>query len=593
MSILKQKIKKDSDSTTSCLVLAQEVDKVAKDSKKVAILSSFTIKGLAECLKVKSFNYEIFLDVYVGEYSQWKQEILGEKLYKHKPDIIFLMLDQYGLDQDIIFKYYGMPPKDLNKILAETENELSQLISKLKEKTKAKIIISNACKIWPPVMGIFDSKLEQGWYEIISNFNKKLIDEYKQDKQIFIFNFNDWLGHIGKKEFWHDKYFFMADMKLSPNAFPMLAEEWMSYIIALAGKKKKCLVLDLDNTLWGGIIGEDGLAGIKLAPNGAGQEYYYFQKLLKGLSKAGILLTINSKNNKKDVEEVFKKHPHMVLKDSDFVAKRINWENKATNIQSLAKDINIGMDSMVFIDDDMANRELVKETLPEVTVLDLPNDSTKYIRTLLDYKGFNTFEFTREDTKRSKMYLDERKRREFKETVVDMDSFLKSLEICITVQEVNDFLIPRSAQLTQKTNQFNLTTYRYQEEDIKKFMEEGHKLYALDTADKFGEYGITGFCIAKDLDDLWEIDTMLLSCRILGKKIEEQFFNYILNELKKIKPKLVRAKYIPTAKNEQTKNFYKLFNFKKVGSIKCEDTWELDLTSFKFKPLDFIKIKAK
>ncbi|MBU1036479.1 HAD-IIIC family phosphatase [Patescibacteria group bacterium] len=590
MGLSKKKVIAESNRISSCIQFAKEIDKIAKLPKNIAILSNFTIQGLAECLKTKSFIHDIFLNIYEGEYGQWQQEILNNKFYQFKPDIIFLFLDLYGLDQDISFHYNEMSAKKLKEIKEEKANELLQFINHLKDKTKAKIIISNAVKNWPPVMGIFDHKLSKGINKIIDDYNNYLLENFQDDKQVFIFNFNEWLGHIGKRNFWYDKYFFMADMKLSPEAFPMLAEEWMSFLIPLAGKKKKCLVLDLDNTLWGGIIGEDGLAGIKLAPTGEGQQYYYFQKLLLSLSKRGIMLAINSKNNKEDAKEVFAKHPHMILKESDFLACRINWDNKAKNMQELAQELNIGLESMVFIDDDPVNRELIRETLPEVTVLDLPTDSTQYLRTLLDYKGFNTFEFTEEDKKRSKMYLQEKKRKEFQGEVIDIDSFLKGLNLRISIKTVTDLLIPRSAQLTQKTNQFNLTTYRYQEEDIKKFIEEGHKLWVLDVADKFGEYGITGLCIAKDLEDKWEIDTMLLSCRILGKKIEEQFFGFILDELKKIKAKSVLACYKPTVKNSQVRDFYNSFNFKKIKSADNEDVWQCELVDFVFKPHEFIEI---
>lgn len=592
MNILEKKIKLESDTITSCLGWAKEIDKISKDKevKNVAFLSNFTIKGLAECLKTKSFIQDIFLRVYEGKYGQWKQEILGGELYEFKPDIIFLLLDLHGLDQDVLYRHHEITSEELNKFKYETESELLRLTNYIKSKTKAKIIISNACKVWPPVMGVFDSKLSNGWYKIIDNYNNNLLDTYQNDRQVFIFNFNEWLGYIGKKDFWYDKYYFTADMKLSPRAIPMLAEELLSYLIPLAFKKKKCIVLDLDNTLWGGVIGEDGLAGIKLAPTGEGQQFYYFQKLLLSLSRRGVLLAIISKNNKEDVKDVFLNHPYMVLRESDIAASRVNWDNKAKNMQEIAEELNIGLDSLVFIDDDLTNRELIKQTLQDVTVLDLPTDSTKYVQTLLDYKGFNTFEFTEEDKNRSAMYLQEKQRKEYRNSIIDLDTFLGSLNLRISIKIVDDFLVPRSAQLTQKTNQFNLTTHRYQEDDIRKFIKTGHKLWALDVVDKFGAYGITGFCMVKDTSDRWEIDSMLVSCRVLGKKIEEQFFGFILNELKKIKSKKVRAYYKPTPKNNQVKDFYKVFNFQKIKSSEIGDIWECDLNDYVFNQYSFIEI---
>lgn len=591
MDSLKEKIILESDTIASCIILSKEIDKISKQTaKRVAILSNFTVKGLPECLKVKSFIHGIFLQIYEGEYGQWQQEILGDKLYEFKPDIILLLIDIHGLDNDVLYANNDVKTEEINKLKAETKRELSQFVDHIKRKTNAKIVVSNSVKIWPPPAGIFDSKLNNGYYDIVDDYNNNLLDIYKNDSRVFIFNFNEWLGYIGKKYFWYDKYYFVADMRLSPEAMPLLADELTSYLIPLAGKKKKCIVLDLDNTLWGGVIGEDGLSGIKLSPTGEGQQFYYFQKLLLNLSKRGVLLAINSKNNEADVKEVFLKHPHMVLKENDIVVSKINWNNKAENMQAIAKELNIGLDSLLFIDDDLSNRELIKQILPEVGVLDLPTDSTKYIQALLNYKGFNTFEFTAEDKKRNEMYLQDRQRNEYKSAFIDMDTFLKGLDLRISIKEVDDFLAPRIAQLTQKTNQFNLTTNRYHEDDIKSFIKSGDRLWALDVSDKFGEYGITGFCLAKDKPDVWEIDSILLSCRILGKKIEEQFFGFILNELKILKPKKVVAFYRPTEKNGQAKDFYGLFDFKKVKFTGSEDVWELNLDNHVFNPHDFIKV---
>jgi len=591
MNALKEKIISQSDTMASCILLSKEIDKISKKiDKKVAVLSNFTVKGLSECLRVKSFINDIFLQVYEGEYGQWKQEILGNRLYEFKPDIIFLLVDAHGLDNNIIYGDDGTNHDEIEKSKKEAKNELSQLIDYIKRKTNAKIVVSNSVKIWPPIAGIFDSKLKNGYYGIVDDYNNNLLKAYKNDGQVFIFNFNEWLGYIGKKNFWCGKYYFVADMRLSPEAIPLLAEELTSYLIPLAGKKKKCIVLDLDNTLWGGVIGEDGLSGIKLSPTGDGQQFYYFQKLLLSLNKKGVLLAINSKNNEADVKEVFLKHPHMVLKENNIVSSKINWNNKAENIQAIVQELNIGLDSLLFVDDDLSNRELIKQTLPEVSVLDLPTDSTKYVQTLLDYKGFNTFEFTEEDKKRNEMYLQEKQRNEYKNSFIDIDTFLRGLDLRVSIKEVDDFLAPRIAQLTQKTNQFNLTTNRYQEDDIENFIKSGNILWALDVSDKFGDYGTTGFCLVKDVPDGWEVDSILLSCRVLGKKVEEQFFGFILNELKKLKPKKVRAYYKPTLKNNQVKDFYKTFDFCKVKSSETEDIWERDLSDYRFNKHDFIKI---
>lgn len=595
MDKFKEKIIRESDSINSCLNFSKEIDNLTKSAakKKIALLSSFTIRGLAECLKTKAFSVDIFLDIYQGEYAQWQQEILSPSLYAFQPEAIFILVDYFGPDKEIYFDYHQKNQGDLEQSFNQLQQELFQLIDQLKQKSQAKIIVSNAPKLWPTVMGIFDQKLSLGFESMVSTFNRQLTENYQNDSQVFVFDFENWLANIGKNNFWLDKYFFMADMKIAPEALPILAEELTAFLIPLTGKVKKCLVLDLDNTLWGGVIGEDGLAGIRLAPTGQGQEYYYFQKLLLSFKNKGILLALNSKNNEKDALEAFSQHPYMVLKLADFASTKINWENKAVNLQAIAQELNLGLDSLVFVDDDPVNRELIKETLPEVTVLDLPSDPSLYFKTLLKFKGFNSFEFTEEDKKRPEMYFQEKQRKDLQSAVVDLDSFLKKLGLSMVVRSADDLTIPRIAQLTQKTNQFNLTTFRYQEEDIKKLVEQGSKIWVLEVKDKFGEYGLTGVCIVKNLIDRWEIDSMLLSCRILGKRIEEQFFGFVLEQLKQSEAKTVVAKFRPTAKNSQVKDFYQKFNFEKVSSTAEEDIWQQKLTDFVFQPFDFIEIINK
>lgn len=512
-----------------------------------ALLSNFTIKGLDEHLKKSAERYGIGISVYNGEYGQWQQEILGQKLYAFNPDIVYVIVD-----------------------FEDIANQLD-MIDQLSTKIHAKIIVCNK---------VLDAASALDANTIFSA-------RFRNSVQVMVFDFNAWIVDIGKEKHWNTKYRELGDMRLSPNVFESFGNELAAYLVPLAGKTKKCLVLDLDNILWGRIIGEDGIAGIALGPHSDGQPFYEFQKYLKALQERGAILAIASNNNEEDVKEVFERHGYMVLQESDFAAVRANWNNKARHISEIAEELNIGLDSMVFIDDDPRNRELVRDSIPEVEVLEMPSDPEQYVRTLREYKGFTSFGVTPEDKKRAKMYTDEKKRRVFKEASIDLDSFLKGLEISITIQPVSDATIPRSAQLTQKTNQFNLTTRRYQVEDIKNMLAQEFKIWILDVRDKFGEYGLTGLVIIKDRGKHWEIDTFLMSCRVLGKRVEEEFFGRVLNELKKQSSKRVTGVYIPTAKNEQVRNFYQKFGFKKREPSN-EDTWELDIPRWNFKPLDFI-----
>jgi len=591
---LKKIITEKATSIAGCVAAAAEIDKYAESGKisrkKIAVLSNFTLNGIAEALKTNAFLNNIFIDVYLGNYGQWQQELMSNNLYDFAPEIIFVILDRFGIDSDIYNSYHLMPEEEIESYFKNYLAEIYKLVDAAKEKTKAKIVVSNIVDFWSNILGIAEGRAKNSLRRYIKRANLSLEQKYANDHQVLVFDFDGWLGYRGKEQNMYAKFFFLADMRLNPEIMPALAKELCAYLIAVFGKTKKCLVLDLDNTLWGGIIGEDGLSGISLAPHGAGQEFYLFQKTILAFHRRGIILAINSKNNWEDAMEVFEKHPHMILKREHFAAMRINWQDKIANFRELAEEINIGLDSMVFADDDPANRAMVNEFLPEVDILDMPGDTALYFKALLDYKGFSILEFTEEDKKRGEMYFAESQRREIKSQATDLDSFLRGLDLAISIEPISELTLPRAAQLTQKTNQFNLTTCRYQVEDIKNFISNGYKIWTLSAKDRFGNYGMTGLLIARKEKENWAIDTFLLSCRILGKKIEEQFLNYALNELKSIGAKKVLAKYIATKKNGQAKDFYGRMGFKKISSEENKDVWQVDLNNFEFKPLDFIAI---
>jgi FkbH-like protein len=322
---------------------------------------------------------------------------------------------------------------------------------------------------------------------------------------------------------------------------------------------RKCIVLDLDDTLWSGIVGEDGFEGIK--------PFTEFQRAIKARSKSGIILAINSSNNEEEALRVIREHPYMILREDDFACIKINWENKISNMKAIAKELNIGLDSLVYFDDSPVNRELISKALPEVMVMDMPKDLVEYARAFNIFRGLP---ITEEDTKRREFYVEEKKRIEFADSINNIDDFISQLDIKIDVQKADKFrsrfAIPRIAQLTQKTNQFNLTTKRYTEEDISRLIEDNDMLvtYA-HTSDKFGDNGIVGVCIVVKDPPEWNIEAFLLSCRVMSRRIEDRFMQFILGEAKKEGMQRVKARYIPTKKNLPCKNFLSHLGFRKEG----------------------------
>lgn len=271
---------------------------------------------------------------------------------------------------------------------------------------------------------------------------------------------------FGENNVFDFNYYYSGDVKIAFNFLPYLAKELFGYIKPILGLNRKCVVLDLDNTLWGGVIGEDGFDKIKLGQDAKGKAFVEFQKTLLALYQRGIILAINSKNNPEDALQVIKEHPNMILKEEHFAAMRINWNDKVSNMKEISNELNIGLDSMVFFDDDPINREIMKQAIPEVQTIDLPKNPATYVSILHSMNDFHVLKITDEDKKRGKMYFQQRKRNEFKSEVTNLEEYLKNMKISINVKKGNKFTIPRISQLTLKTNQFNLTTNRYQEEEL-------------------------------------------------------------------------------------------------------------------------------
>ena len=573
--------------------ISKDVEKIKTEKNiKIAILSSFTFKGIEEILFVKCCKLGVIPKFFIGDYNQYHQEILDEKrgLYKFDADIIILFIDLRSLLGEQFFLPYQLSDDERKQWIDEKLSEIQSLIDKIKENSSAKVILHNFEVPLHSPLGIAESKQKFGFIESIEFLNSELKNLFKSDSQVFIFDYNSFSSKIGKQNIMDHKMYYLGDMKVDMKYLPELCESYLSYVKPVLSLTKKCIVLDLDNTLWGGIVGEDGLEGIKLGPTPEGRPFMEFQKYLLSLFNRGIILAINSKNNFDDAMQVLKDHPHMVLKEKHFASMRINWDDKISNMKSIVEELNIGLDSFVFFDDVKLNREMIKDALPEVFVVDLPDDPSLYVDTIMNLQEFNTFQITEEDRKKGRMYAERRSRKIFKKTVTDITEYLKRLDMIATIEKANSFNIPRISQMTQKTNQFNMTTRRYLEEDIKKFSnDKNHLVASIKIEDKFGDNGITGVAIVEKEKDKWKIDTFLLSCRVIGRNIENSLLAYIVEQANKENVKEISAEFISTKKNAPAKDFYKNNNFKLVNEKNDLQEWRFDLSK-QYPYPDFIKI---
>ena len=536
---------------------------------RISFLGSFSLNGFEETIRVQCNEEKINCITYDAPYNQFNQEVLDENSNWHKfnSDITFLIIDNRAILGDLFYFPYDYSEEERKRILDEKFLELKTLIDKITQKTKSKLVVTNFVIPTFSPFGIYESKTTYGLKDMILELNHKLKESCRDYDSVFLFDFNSFVTKFGEKNILENKKMFVGDIRISFDLIPYLMYEFLGFIKPVLGLSKKCIVLDLDNTLWGGIIGEDGIEGINLGPDPLGRSFMEFQKVIKSLAKRGIILAINSKNNQEDAMKVIKEHPYMILEENDFACLKINWNDKIANMRDIANELNIGLDSMVFFDDDPSNRELIRISIPEIQVIELPKDPSTYSTILRESNEFNVLKITDDDFKRSKTYLQERERRSLESKTENLDDYLKKLEIKVKVHKANKFSIPRISQLTLKTNQFNLTTKRYQEEEIKKFSEDKKMIVGCaEVQDKFGDSGITNVFIIKMNDKEWFLDTFLLSCRIMGKGIEEGILGKILEMAKKEGIKKVRANFIPTQKNKPSENFLIDYGFEQEGN---------------------------
>ncbi len=557
---------------------------------RIAFVGSFSLNGFEETIQVQCNDEKIHCTTYNSPYNQFNQEILNEdsNLYKFKPDVIFLLIDNRAILEDLFYFSNINSEDEKKKFTDEKFNEIKKLVETITKKIQSKIVITNFTIPTYTSLGIYESKTEYGLKEIILDLNKKLKTLSKNIDSCYIYDFNSFVTKFGEKNVLDYKKMNYGDIKINFDIIPFLIYEFLGYVKPILGLNKKCIVLDLDNTLWGNIVGEDGFDGIKLGPYPEGRAFVEFQKVIKSLSENGIILAINSKNNQNDAMKVINEHPYMILKEEDFSCIKINWNDKISNMKEISKELNIGLDSIVFFDDDPVNRELLRMSIPEINTIELPKEPSNYAQILRSLNDFNTLKITKDDMERKIMYEQEQNRHILESNTENLTEYLKKIDIKIKIKLDDKSAIPRISQLILKTNQFNLTTKRYQEEQIKKFVEDKTIIVGCsEVEDKFGENGITNVFIIKTKSNEWVIDTFLLSCRIMGRGIEEAIIGKILEIGKNRGIEKITATFIPTEKNKPAENFLKNYGFERDG-----ENW-IFLLKNKIKIPNYLEVELK
>jgi FkbH-like protein len=537
------------------------------------------VRGLREILLVKCDEARIRADIRVGGYGQVAQETLdpASELYAFGPTLMIVFQDLADLAGASAGAANAGSDDDRRAWADEALASLTALADAATKHSAATVLVHNLRVPTYSPLGILENKRAFGMVEAVRSVNDRLRDLYKTDPRVFVFDFDTFCSRVGKDDLADPRMEYLADARLRWEHLPQLCDEYLAYILPMAGRSRKCVVLDLDNTLWGGIVGEDGLDGLRVGPAGDGRPFWDFQQHLKALARRGVVLAICSRNNPEDALAVLRQHPGMVLREDDFAAMRVNWQDKPGNLIELSHELQLGLDAFVFVDDDKANGQVVQEALPEVLVVDLPDDPALYVSTLRQLRVFDTLQLTQEDADRARLYTEQRRREDAARSVGDVEAYLASLGTVITIERVSEATVARTAQLTQKTNQFNLTTRRYSEAAIREFAGNPGMLAACArVTDKFGDNGITGVLIVETNGPAWRIDTFLLSCRVIGRRVEHAVLSYLVAEACRQGARALVGEFIPTPKNAPAAGFFRDAGFTLTSRESGREFWTYD-----------------
>ena len=519
--------------------------------KRVAILGDTATQCLRTSIVGEAYLRGYALNVFEADYNQIERLVLNQnsELYSYHPDYTIIFQSTHKL-----LEHYNLSQDSRKESLSDIRLNFIKLCV---ESIPGRIIYYNYPEIDDSVFGSFSNSVASSFLFQLRTINYELMKIAQQNSQFFI---------CDRRNFMYDAPVYMnTEMLVNLDALPLIASRTVDIIAAAEGRFKKCLILDLDNTLWGGVVGDDGWEGIQIGHDlGDGKAFVEFQHWIKNLKERGIILAVCSKNDDKIAREPFEKNPEMVLKLDDIAIFIANWENKADNIRNIQRILNIGFDSMVFLDDNPFERNQVRLSIPEIVVPELPKDPSDYLEYMYSLNLFETVSYNKADQNRTKQYQIEAQRISSRMNFSDESAYLKSLDMVSTVSHFNRYNIPRVAQLSQRSNQFNLRTIRYTEEEILSIAaSDKYVTLAFTLSDKFGDNGLISVVILEKQDTVLFINTWFMSCRVLKRGMENFALNEIVTIAKQNGFMYIIGEYLPTAKNGIVARLYDELGFTK------------------------------
>jgi FkbH-like protein len=557
---------------------------------RIALLSDATAQYMTPLFKTLLCRNGIRADVYESPYGTAELEILdaASGLYAFNPDVVVLANSVLAL-RDRYYTFTG----DRARFVADQMETFASLWAALRARSSAAIIQTNFVVPNEKLFGSYDDRVGVSFTWAVTQLNQGLAEGARQS-DLFLCDVDHVAADHGRRHWLDEKMWLLAKTFCAFEYLPHAVKGAVDIILSLNGKGVKCVVLDLDNTLWGGIIGDDGLEGIRLGHLGDGEAFVRFQHFLRALQQRGILLAVCSKNNPETARLPFRHHPEMVLKEDDITVFVANWVSKAENIRQIADILRIGLGAIVFVDDNPFERGVVRDALPDVIVPELPEDPADYVRCLAELNLFETTSYSSLDAGRAELYRVEAQRKLAERSFANAEDHLKSLEMKIVCQRFEPFHLPRIVQLLQRSNQFNLLTRRFNQAQCDAFMRDtGNWLPVfLSLRDKYGDNGIIGVIVGRVDAQVMSIEEWVMSCRVLARGVEQFAMNYMVAEARKRGVEVIKARYVPTARNGMVKDFFGDMGFRRVGE-RADGVIDWELETSAYQPgIHFIELDA-
>ena len=528
---------------------------------RLGYLANFTLDPLPRWVDLHFAREGWRAAHYVGGFGQYVQEVLGENtgLAAFSPDLVLLALSLRLLRPEAWASFAAMSPAERRDLKEDVAAHVESWALAALERTPATLLVANFPVPAQPAFGVADLNTEYGETEFFLDLNLDLLRRFKGHPRVQIFDLDRLASRFGKDRVLDRRMYYLAKMEWSPAFLGCVAAELVRHARAARAQARKCLVLDLDNTLWGGVVGEEGPAGVKIGPGDPeGEAFLDFHHRLKALQAQGVLLAVCSKNNPEDVAELFDSRPEIPLRIADFAAMEISWEPKHEGLKKIAAALNIGTDSLMFMDDNPAEVSLIQQMLPEVKTVLLPPDPAEYVAVIDRLTDFERTAVLEEDSRKTAQYRENREREALRTASGELGTYLTSLrtELAITRAKRDD--LPRIHQLFTKTNQFNLTTQRYTPSEVERFIASPIcELWVVRGRDRFGDLGAIGIVLLRRDGRVVYIDSFLMSCRAMGRGIETAIMNHVKHRLLDEPGHLeLRGRYLPTAKNKPAETFY-------------------------------------